>query len=101
LEIRDFQEMMRRIYYERDSSRGIAETFMWFIEEVGELARAIRDGNRRLMESEFADVFAWLASLANLVEINLDEAVSSKYQGVCPRCRRSPCVCSHRERKKK
>ncbi len=89
--------MMREIYYERDNSRGLAETFMWFVEEVGELARAIRDGDHELMESEFADVLAWLASLANLVGVDLEKAAFSKYDGKCPRCGKVPCICSHRK----
>jgi len=70
---------------------------MWLVEEVGELARAIRDGDHELMESEFADVLAWLSSLANLVGVDLAKAAFSKYKNVCPRCKNSPCTCPYRE----
>ncbi|BAA29877.1 74aa long hypothetical protein [Pyrococcus horikoshii OT3] len=68
-------------------------TFFWFIEEVGELAEALRKGDRESMEEEFADVLAWLASLANLVDIDLEEAAKKKYPGVCPYCGKKPCEC--------
>ncbi|RLE55510.1 MAG: nucleotide pyrophosphohydrolase [Candidatus Methanomethylicota archaeon] len=97
MSLREFQELMRKLYFARDNARGIGRTFMWLVEEVGELARAIRDGDHELMESEFADVLAWLSSLANLVGVDLEKAAFSKYKDVCPRCKKSPCVCPFRE----
>ena len=84
--IRDFQQLIERIYGEKDSARGTAGTFMWFTEEVGELARALKRGDRENLAHEFADVFAWMATLASLSGIELSEAIA-KYAKGCPRCR--------------
>ncbi len=74
MEIREFQQLIRDKYEKRDRQRGTPATFMWFIEEVGELATALsgQDGNNK--EEEFADVFAWLCTLANISDIDLEEA---------------------------
>ena len=71
MEIRDFQKKIEDIYFERDSARGLAGTHMWFAEEVGELTRALRRDNRDELEGEFADVFAWLSTLASMAKICL------------------------------
>jgi NTP pyrophosphatase (non-canonical NTP hydrolase) len=92
MQISEFQDAMRRIYYERDANRGSDGTFRWLVEEVGELARALRDGDADDLRHEFSDVLAWLASLANLARIDLDEA-ASRFATGCPKCGRSPCVC--------
>ncbi len=77
MELRKLQEYMYRLYYERDSKRGLFATFAWFVEEVGEMAEALlKDGN---VEEEIADVLAWLLSVANLVGVDVEEAVKKKY----------------------
>ncbi len=91
--IREFQELMRRLYYERDSKRGIERTFMWLVQEVGELSRAILRNDRENIEEEVADVLAWLASLCNLLDIDMEAAVMKKYPGRCPKCGSIPCRC--------
>jgi len=93
MEIREFQDMIRAIYFHKDSKRGVERTFLWFVEEVGELSEAVRKRDREAMEEEFADVLAWLASLANLLGIDLEEAAKKKYPGVCPYCGKKPCEC--------
>jgi len=93
VEIREFQEKIEAIYFERDSARGLAGTHMWFMEEVGELTRALRRDERDELEGEFADVFAWLSTLASIAEIDLEEAVRKKYEAGCPRCDATPCAC--------
>ncbi len=93
VEIREFQEKIEEIYLERDSARGLAGTHMWFAEEVGELTRALRRGDTDELEGEFADVFAWLSTLASISKIDLEEAVKKKYEGGCPRCTATPCAC--------
>ena len=93
MEIREFQEKIEAIYFERDSARGLAGTHMWFMEEVGELTRALRRDQREELEGEFADVFAWLSTLASIAEIDLEEAVRKKYEEGCPRCDATPCAC--------
>lgn len=92
MELREFQNTIRKIYYEKDSQRGKDGTFRWFIEEVGELAKAIRKGQSKEIEEEFADVLAWLVSLASLYNIDIEEA-AKKYQSGCPKCKLIPCYC--------
>lgn len=77
--IRDAQKIIREEFYEKDSTRGLYATFTWFVEEVGELAEAIVEMDRRSIEEEIADVFAWLLSVANLLNIDLEEAFLKKY----------------------
>ena len=76
--LRDFQQLIRDMYHEKDVARGIDGTFMWLMEEVGELASALRDGTQEERLGEFADVLAWLATIANVAEIDLSEAVARK-----------------------
>jgi NTP pyrophosphatase (non-canonical NTP hydrolase) len=92
MEIRDLQSSMARLYLERDHARGRDVTFRWLTEEVGELAKAMRTGDRANLEHEFGDVMAWLASLANLEGIDLETAVA-RYAATCPRCGDAPCDC--------
>jgi NTP pyrophosphatase (non-canonical NTP hydrolase) len=92
MDISQLQQQMRRTYYERDAKRGRDATFRWFTEEVGELARALRHGERDELRHEFSDVLAWLASLANLAGIDLEDA-ASRYSHGCPKCGHSPCAC--------
>ncbi|MEM2830950.1 MAG: MazG nucleotide pyrophosphohydrolase domain-containing protein [Candidatus Jordarchaeales archaeon] len=96
LEIREFQKLMHDLYFENDSKRGVLGNFAWLISEVGELARAIRSGDKSKIEEEFADVFAWLASLANVLDVDIEEAAMKKYPGKCPRCGQNPCKCVFR-----
>jgi NTP pyrophosphatase (non-canonical NTP hydrolase) len=91
--VSDFQELIRGTYFEKDNARGIDGTFRWFIEETGELARALRRSDRENLEEEFADVFAWLVSLATLNGVNLEE-VAGRYRAGCPKCKATPCRCS-------
>ncbi len=95
MEISELQAALRRTYYRRDARRGRVGTFLWLAEEVGELARALRGGERDQLVHEFGDVLAWLGSLANLVGVDLEEA-AARYAAGCPRCGRSPCACELR-----
>jgi NTP pyrophosphatase (non-canonical NTP hydrolase) len=92
MDMGEFQRTMAATYRSRDSRRGIDATFRWFTEEVGELARAIRKGDRSELELEFSDVVAWTASLANLLDIDLEKA-AARYANGCPKCGDSPCSC--------
>jgi len=93
MRINEFQKMMRQLYFERDSERGTEGTLDWLEDEVEELREALEEGNREAAEKEFADVLAWLASLANVVDIDLENAAFSKYNNKCPKCGQSPCDC--------
>ncbi|MFQ6067918.1 MAG: MazG nucleotide pyrophosphohydrolase domain-containing protein [Candidatus Bathyarchaeia archaeon] len=94
MSIKEFQKMMRRIYFHRDSERGADRTFRWLREEVDELGEAMENGDKKLLEEEFADVIAWLASLANVLKIDLEKATLRKYDNCCPKCLSSPCKCT-------
>jgi len=96
MSIAEFQRLIEKTYFDRDKSRGMGGTFMWFIEEVGELSTALRCETKEKQASEFADVFAWLATLASLSGIELEDAVN-KYKGGCPACNNMPCTCSEKK----
>lgn len=91
--VKEFQNLIKRTFYHKDSLRGVEKTFVWFVEEVGELAKSFKKKERELMEAEFADVFAWLCSLANLVDVNLEGVSFKKYGKGCPKCGKIPCIC--------
>jgi NTP pyrophosphatase (non-canonical NTP hydrolase) len=92
MELGELQRVMRETYLERDAKRGTDATFRWLTEEVGELAKALRHSDPKELAHEFSDVLAWLASLANLTDVDLDRAVE-RYANGCPRCGASPCRC--------
>ena len=91
-EVRGFQRAIEILYGDRDRARGIDGTFVWFVEEVGELARALKGDDEANLREEFADVYAWLSTLASLAGVDMAEAVR-KYERGCPRCRTAPCAC--------
>jgi NTP pyrophosphatase (non-canonical NTP hydrolase) len=97
--IRSFQNIMRRLYFHRDSKRGTEGTYQWLREEVDELGEALAESNMEALAGEFADVAAWLASLANLLKLDLETAVLQKYGSGCPKCSSLPCKCSFITRK--
>ncbi len=94
LHINEFQTMMRLLYFHRDSRRGVKGTYQWFLDEVRELGEALENDDKAALEKEFADVIAWLTSLANVVNVNLERAALNKYDNKCPKCRCSPCQCT-------
>lgn len=93
MEIKEFQNLISRLYQKRDALRGPDKTFIWLLEEVGELTRAYRRNELDNIGKEMADVLAWLVSLANLMEIDLESEVLKKYAHVCPLCLTNPCSC--------
>jgi NTP pyrophosphatase (non-canonical NTP hydrolase) len=94
MHICEFQEMMRCLYFHRDSERGLEGTYNWLVDEVEELWEALQGNDKEATEKEFADVIAWLASLANITGIDLEKAAVNKYKGRCPKCQQSPCRCT-------
>ena len=94
MEISEFQKMMQELYAHNDMRRGGKATMLWLVEEVGELAEAIRREEPENIREELADCFAWIGALANLYEVNLEEAFLQKYPGVCPTCGQKPCICT-------
>lgn len=93
ISLQDFQALIRRMYLDKDLARGADGTFMWLMEEVGELAAALREGTREEQAAEFADVLAWLTTIANIVDVDLAEAVRQKYGAGCPGCGQFVCSC--------
>jgi NTP pyrophosphatase (non-canonical NTP hydrolase) len=96
--IAEIQRVIRDIYGAKDQRRGVEGTFMWFMQEVGELASALRGGTSAERAAEFADVLAWLATLANGAEVDLAAAFQAKYGNGCPGCNKVPCGCNEAEK---
>jgi NTP pyrophosphatase (non-canonical NTP hydrolase) len=92
MELRDFQDVIRRTFFERDAARGLDGSFRWMVEEVGELAKSFRRQDLAERTHEVGDVLAWLTSVATLAGVDL-EAAAARYAEGCPRCERSPCEC--------
>ena len=93
LTIADLQRQVQALYGAKDAARGDSATFLWFAEEVGELASALRSGTDEELAFEMADVLAWLVTLANVRGIDLEAAVQAKYGQSCPGCAAIPCRC--------
>ena len=98
ISVSDFQALIRKMYYTKDAQRGIDGTFMWLLEEIGELAAALRSGTAADRAEEFADVLAWLVTIANVAEIDLSSAIRDKYGSGCPGCGQYACQCSDSEK---
>jgi NTP pyrophosphatase (non-canonical NTP hydrolase) len=86
--------MMHRLYFHKDSKRGVEDTYNWLVGEVKELGDALKMDDKKALENEFADVIAWLTSLANILNIDLEKAALNKYDNKCPKCKHSPCQCT-------
>ncbi|MCG3130860.1 MAG: hypothetical protein FLDDKLPJ_01633 [Phycisphaerae bacterium] len=93
----DFQALIETMYSHKDRARGTPITFMWLCEEFGELATALREGSHEEKCGEFADVLAWLATVANINNVNLDEALRKKYGSGCPGCGKWVCTCQSKQ----
>ncbi len=94
----ELQRLIHETFDAKDRRRGVEGTFMWFTEEVGELATALRGGTAQERAEEFADVLAWLATLANAVGVDLESAFRAKYAAGCPGCGNIPCSCDQAEK---
>jgi NTP pyrophosphatase (non-canonical NTP hydrolase) len=92
VEIRVLQDQIEAAFGVRDRARGADGTFRRLVEEVGEVAKALRAEDRAALALELADVVAWTVSLAALYEIDLDDALR-RYGSGCPRCGASVCRC--------
>ena len=92
VDLGDFQRQIDATFGTRDRARGVPSSVAWLAEEVGELAQAVRKGSHEQQVHEFGDVLAWLTSLANQLDVDLNEA-AQRYAEGCPRCRATPCTC--------
>ncbi len=86
--------MMKRVYFHRDSKREAEGTYDWLVDEVKELGEDLKNEDKESLEDEFADVLAWLASIANVLNIDLQKAALTKYNNRCPKCGQARCICS-------
>ncbi len=93
MNLADLQDVIERTFGDRDRSRGVPASVAWLAEEVGELAQAVRKGTPEQQQHEFADVLAWVASLANQMGVDLTAAVE-RYATGCPKCATIPCSCT-------
>ena len=92
LSLRELQASIEATFGERDRARGVDGTFRWWVEEVGEVAKALRRRDQAELEHELGDALAWLTSVANLVGVDLERA-ATRFADGCPRCGQSPCRC--------
>jgi NTP pyrophosphatase (non-canonical NTP hydrolase) len=87
--LKDLQQYLALVCQERGWTKDSPpEKFLLFIEEVGELAKAMRNAAglykeqakaRDLsLEEEFADVLSYLLDLANVFEVDLEQAFRAK-----------------------
>jgi NTP pyrophosphatase (non-canonical NTP hydrolase) len=90
-----FQRRIEEVYGARDRERGLAGTFLWLVEEIGELSRAVRRGDPSEMREEFGDVLAWLTTCASLAGVEMQQAASAYARG-CKTCGSTPCRCPRR-----
>ena len=99
--MKEFQKLMADIYLEKDKVRGLEKTVLWLVSEIGELSELIAKNGTIEKDSqvkenitlELADCFAWLFSVANLLDIDVEESFLKKYPHKCPRCHAVPCQC--------
>ena len=101
MSLREFQALIDRMYSRKDEARGVDGTFMWLMEEIGELAAALRDRDGHShddLAAEFADVLAWLATIANVAGVDLTDAIARKYGSGCPGCGKLVCTCDDAEK---
>ncbi|MCH7704641.1 MAG: nucleotide pyrophosphohydrolase [Planctomycetes bacterium] len=94
--IAELQALIEKMYSEKDRKRGTPATFLWLSEEIGELATALREGTHEEQCEEFADVIAWLVTLANINNVDLTAALTAKYGTGCPGCGRLICDCNEK-----
>ncbi|MFW9850444.1 MAG: MazG nucleotide pyrophosphohydrolase domain-containing protein [Candidatus Thorarchaeota archaeon] len=95
MDTKDAQDLMRRIYFEKDIERGALGVLQRTLEELEELREAISENSGdESIENEIADVFAWLCSLANVLDVDLSEALIKKYPNACSKCGKAPCQCA-------
>jgi NTP pyrophosphatase (non-canonical NTP hydrolase) len=91
----EFQTLIKELYYTKDHARGVNGSFIWLIEEIGELATLLRKEDLDLdkISEEIADIIAWTNSIANLLNIDIESALKQKYPNKCSKCNSIPCKC--------
>jgi NTP pyrophosphatase (non-canonical NTP hydrolase) len=92
VELAELQHRIEALYGSRDRARGVDGTFRWWVEEVGEVAKALRGDDPAALEHDLGDALGWLDSVAILVGVDLAKAVD-RYSGDCQRCASTRCDC--------
>ena len=95
MRISEIQALLKKLYLHKDLNRGIKGTYIWLIEEIGELATLLNaeELDKKKISEELADIIAWTISIANILNIDIDKAIESKYPDKCKKCNSSPCNC--------
>ncbi len=95
MKISDFQNLLKDLYLQNDLNRGVKSSFIWLIEEIGELATLLNsiDLDKKKVSEEIADIIAWTISIANILDVDIEKALSDKYPNKCKKCSSSPCKC--------
>ncbi len=95
MRISEFQALIKKLYLNKDLNRGIKSTYIWLIEEIGELATLLnsQELDKKKISEELADIIAWTISIANILNIEIEEALGYKYPNKCKKCNSSPCNC--------
>ena len=95
MHLSEFQALLKKLYIHKDLDRGIKSTYIWLIEEIGELATLLnsQELDKTLISEELADIIAWTISIANILNIDIGEAIVRKYPNKCKKCKASPCIC--------
>lgn len=95
MNIREFQTLIKDLYFEQDQKRGLKNSYIWLIEEIGELASVLKKPEINLDEAseELSDIFAWTTSIANLLNVDLETVLNKKYPNMCIKCKSNPCLC--------
>ncbi len=91
----EFQALLKKLYTQKDLNRGIKSTYIWLIEEIGELATLLnaQELDKTKLSEELADIIAWTISIANILNIDIEKAIVRKYPHKCKKCNSSPCNC--------
>ncbi|KPK63223.1 nucleotide pyrophosphohydrolase [candidate division WOR_3 bacterium SM23_42] len=95
MDLNRYQNLIKEIYFKKDSKRGLERTFNWLVEEIGELARAIRKKDKDKIHEEFADCLAWLLSVGSILGLDAEKTME-KYNRGCPKCHKTPCSCQEK-----
>jgi len=95
MKISEFQDLIKTLYLKQDKKRGIQKTFLWLIEEIGELATLLKKSeiDKDKISEELSDVIAWTISISNLLDIDIESALIKKYPNMCYKCKSNPCIC--------
>ena len=98
MKVSEFQKLIAQLYLKKDKKRGVHKTFIWLVEEIGELASLFKfnEVNTESIKDELADIIAWTVSIANILDIDIEEALINKYPYKCSKCNSSPCTCEEK-----